>query len=214
MQQQLRALIAHAAGESIAELIDSIFCSSDFGSTKSGGLFRHVLRALKVTPRTILHIGDNFTADYSAALEAGIRAMHIQQFPEELAQRFRLEASAGLIIDSRLKSQQGRDPTAPAPFAAGLGRSVEPGRPCWLCLHRTDSGRLQPPGCQEQLEGLAGESPCQFDSPAVLDARRISALSLFEQSKESASWNGRTVDLSRFSAFAASFADERRSWSI
>jgi FMN phosphatase YigB (HAD superfamily) len=100
-KEQLRALIAGAAGQDVADLIDEVFCSSHYGTPKAGNLFKHVLRALKVQPQSILHLGDNKQADYAAPLALGVRAVHLSQFDEDTEQRLRLEAATSALLHSR-----------------------------------------------------------------------------------------------------------------
>ncbi|MES2046003.1 MAG: HAD family hydrolase [Pseudomonadota bacterium] len=98
-EPQLRALIAAAAGADVAAQIDRIFCSSEYGLSKSAGLFAPVLAALGVPPSAILHVGDNPCADGDAAHAAGLNAVHIRQFDEATQKRLRLEAAASVMID-------------------------------------------------------------------------------------------------------------------
>lgn len=98
-EPQLRALIAAAAGDDVAAQIDRIFCSSEYGLSKSAGLFAPVLAALGVPPSAILHVGDNPVADGEAADAAGLNAVHIRQFDEATEKRLRLEAAASVMID-------------------------------------------------------------------------------------------------------------------
>ena len=100
-KDQLRALIAGAAGQDVADLIDEVFCSSQYGMSKAGGLFTHVLRALKIAPQAILHLGDNRQADHTAPLALGIAAVHLSQFDEDTEQRLRLEAAVSTLLHSR-----------------------------------------------------------------------------------------------------------------
>lgn len=101
---ELRALIAAAGGDALAAMIDRIFCSCDYGMSKSEGLFRHVLRALKARPDDLLHIGDNLAADLHAPTALGIAARHLVQFSGETEQRLRLEASAGAMLHGSSQS--------------------------------------------------------------------------------------------------------------
>ncbi len=206
-ERELRELIAHAAGESVAALIDAIFCSSDYGCSKGQGLFLQVLRALKVTAKTILHVGDNLHADHDAANQAGIRGLHMLQFNSELAQRFRLEAAAGLIMDSRLKDtkpviQLHRAPLAVAwpaldSAAARVGYGclgpILVAYTCWL---------------EEQLQTLAQQHPPGQLRPLFLMRDGFMPLQVFNQTGEHATWNAQAVELSRYCAFAASFTDQ------
>ncbi|MBO9581629.1 MAG: hydrolase [Sphingobium sp.] len=98
-KEQLRTLIARAAGEDVAGLIDRVFASCEYGLSKSGGLFVPVLAELGVSPSAILHCGDNYGADVTAPEKLGIHTCHLEQFDEETAQRLRMEASAACIVD-------------------------------------------------------------------------------------------------------------------
>ncbi|MDG2534819.1 hydrolase [Sphingomonas sp. HITSZ_GF] len=98
-EPQLRAHIGAAAGEDVMALIDQVFVSSAYGEGKRDGLFDHVIEALGVAPDRILHIGDNRAADYDAAIEHGLHAVHLAQFDAESASRLRMEAATARILD-------------------------------------------------------------------------------------------------------------------
>lgn len=91
--EQLGALIAQAAGEEVAGLIDRIFASSAHGISKTQGLLAKALKEMKCTPQEFLHIGDNREADYKSARALGIPALHLLQFGEATRKRLRLERS-------------------------------------------------------------------------------------------------------------------------
>jgi FMN phosphatase YigB (HAD superfamily) len=115
-QDQLRTLIARAAGEDVAALIDRVFVSSDHGIAKAEGLFKPVLKALNVGPEAVLHVGDNRVADQVAPAKLGISTVHLKQFGEACAQRLRLEASAAAMIDGKIRGSA----PAYAPHRAAL----------------------------------------------------------------------------------------------
>lgn len=98
-EPRLRALIAAAAGEDVAGMIDRVFCSCEYGVSKAGGLFMHVLAELGVSPSTILHVGDNQTADQTAPAKLGILGVHLKQFDAESEMRLRQEASAASLVE-------------------------------------------------------------------------------------------------------------------
>jgi FMN phosphatase YigB (HAD superfamily) len=102
---QLRDLIAAAAGEAVAALIDRIFVSCEHGIGKSEGLFRPVLKALKAAPELVFHIGDNPVADQAAPTQLGIATAHLRQFDEDCARRLRFEASAAAMIDPSIRNR-------------------------------------------------------------------------------------------------------------
>lgn len=121
-QDQLRALIASAAGEDVAALIDRFFVSCDHGVGKAEGLFKPVLKALNCGPEALFHVGDNRVADQEAPTLLGIPTVHLKQFTDSAAQRLRLEAAAAAMID---------------PAARGSAPIVAPHRPV-LALHGCD----------------------------------------------------------------------------
>ena len=96
--EQLRGLIAAAAGEDVAALIDHVFCSATYGMAKSQGLYQHVLKELAVKPHEILHIGDNLHADCGGVAPFGVHTLHLKQFTESTEQRLRLEASVNAML--------------------------------------------------------------------------------------------------------------------
>lgn len=58
--------------------VDKVYTSADMRCSKRvGGLFKTVLAAENLTPRAVLHIGDDADADHFRAKEAGIVAMHV-----------------------------------------------------------------------------------------------------------------------------------------
>ncbi|MCB2059534.1 MAG: HAD family hydrolase [Novosphingobium sp.] len=119
---QLRDLIARAAGEEVAGLIDRLFCSSSFGKAKAGGLYGEVLRKLKAKPEEILHIGDNPHADVAGVAPFGVNTLHLRQFSEQTEQRLRLESAVSAMIHP----DDGDDAAALQPYRATLA-AAEPG---------------------------------------------------------------------------------------
>lgn len=98
-EPQLRWLIEQAAGPELLGMIDRIFCSSEYGMGKAAGLFTPVLAALGIPPASILHVGDNPIADRDAPAKLGIPTVHLKQFDPVTEQRLRLEAAAASMIE-------------------------------------------------------------------------------------------------------------------
>jgi FMN phosphatase YigB (HAD superfamily) len=98
-EAELSAHIAGIAGEDVLASIDRIFVSSEFGVGKCDGLFKNVLAELNVSPAAILHVGDNYNADYTAPARLGIHAVHLRQFEPEAEQRLRMEAASAIMLD-------------------------------------------------------------------------------------------------------------------
>lgn len=100
-RDQLADLIAATAGPEALALIDTIYCSSEHGKSKGGGLLKTVLGLLGIAAAQVLHVGDNAASDYVAARDAGINALHLVQFGPATVQRLRLEAAVSAIIHTR-----------------------------------------------------------------------------------------------------------------
>lgn len=98
---QLAALISATAGAAALALVDTLYCSSEYGISKGNGLLKHVVADLQLAPGEILHIGDNPASDFAAAQAAGIHALHLQQFTPHAEQRLRLEAAVSTMIHTR-----------------------------------------------------------------------------------------------------------------
>ncbi|WP_033921505.1 HAD family hydrolase [Sphingomonas sp. 37zxx] len=116
---QLGDLIARAAGDEVRSLIDEIFCSSEFGVSKSDGLIVRVIKKLGVRPETILHVGDNPKADLAAGKAAGVHALHLKQFSSATEQRLRLEAATSAMVDVGGLPRNGHIQPHRAPIAIG-----------------------------------------------------------------------------------------------
>ena len=200
---QLRALIAGAAGEDVAALIDHIFCSSEYGAAKSEGLFKHVLRQTGVAPARILHIGDNRNADLTPAQALGINALHLLQFSEAEQQRLRLEAAVGAIVNTDGPAQIACWQPHRAPLALATPTIEEPAEALGYAtlgpvLHafarwiEADAAALAKPGARTHLLFLMRDG--------YLPQRVFDALETGLPTK--------AVEISRFTATAASFVDE------
>lgn len=94
---QLKTLLAAHLPPEILNAIDTIFCSLDYGKSKSDGIFQHVLETLAVSANTVLHIGDHFTADYESPKKFGIAALHFLQFNNGLTNFLRIQNSAASL---------------------------------------------------------------------------------------------------------------------
>jgi len=94
----LRKLISSLSPE-VSELIDDIYCSSEYGLGKTTGLWKEVLRKEKITPANLLHIGDNEVADYVAPTALGLDAIHFRHTHSEIKKiQTQREIAAALIF--------------------------------------------------------------------------------------------------------------------
>lgn len=108
--EELRALITAAAGEHVAGLIDRVFASSEFGVSKGQGLLGKAIKAMRCAPHEVLHIGDNYAADYESARALGIPALHLAQFHAETKRRLRFERNCERLIGEGKDGARGLQP--------------------------------------------------------------------------------------------------------
>ena len=76
--QQLSKIIEAVSPEA-HQLIDKIYCSSDYGVGKYDGLWKKVIQHENVKAGQIFHIGDNIEADYHSPIKLGVNAHHFLQ---------------------------------------------------------------------------------------------------------------------------------------
>ncbi len=206
--RQLRALIAAAAGAEVAEMIAEIHCSSAHGRPKASGLFADVLPRLKVKPEEILHIGDNFHADAEGAARFGVNVLHLVQFTEAAKQRLRLEAT----LDALLHTDDGERVGALQPHRPALA-ALEP--QLGSSAEGLGLGVLGPvlTGFELWLRAEAEALAAQHDGKVHwLFLMRDGFLPMqvhgaLPGSEEAAQAPAHAVEISRFAATAASFAN-------
>lgn len=201
-ETQLRGLIATAAGDEIANLIDRVFCSATFGKAKGEGLYGEVLKKLDVAPHEILHIGDNRNADCAGVAPFGVNTLHLKQFAESTEQRLRLEAA----VSAMLHPKEANTATTHQPHRAALS-AVEPqigdaaeafgfatlgpilyGFDRWLA---------------EETQALAAKHGGKVHQVFLMRDGHLPRLMYQARTGEP----GHAVEISRFTATGASFAD-------
>jgi FMN phosphatase YigB (HAD superfamily) len=96
-ENQLKALLEHCLPKDVMQAIHRIYCSSEFGLSKSDGLFDHVLQSSEFTPSQILHIGDNQQADFHAPRNKGIKALHFLQVEPSLHHLLRMQQNCASL---------------------------------------------------------------------------------------------------------------------
>lgn len=202
-EAQLRRHVAAAAGEEVLALVDRVFVSNAYGEGKRDGLFAHVLDALGVAPDRILHVGDNRAADYVAADEHGLHAVHLVQFDADAAARLRMEAATALMLDP----------------SAGISKPICQPHRAQIALRRSDDPAyalghdIMGPG----LAAFAHWLKQELDDASAAAGRPVRPLfvmrdgylpfKVFDALYPDA--GARTVEISRFVALRASIADEK-----
>lgn len=65
--------------------IDKLYLSSDIKKTKgTGDLYKYVLKDLSISPKEIIHIGDNYETDYKRPQKLGMNAIYIPKTTDAL----------------------------------------------------------------------------------------------------------------------------------
>ncbi|TIU35476.1 MAG: hypothetical protein E5W38_01630 [Mesorhizobium sp.] len=95
---ELRRLLARHLPADAMQSISKIYCSVDYGTSKSDALFQIVIKECGVPASQLLHIGDNDLADAQAPRKLGIRALHFRPFDREVADFLRLQHAASSLI--------------------------------------------------------------------------------------------------------------------
>lgn len=100
--------LVNKPGARLEELIDEIYCSSEYEKSKSMGLFKPVLRSLNLSANQVLHLGDNVNADYHGAHSLAIPAFHLNCFESEAVQKkISSKIQPGLIYLPNIRLDQG-----------------------------------------------------------------------------------------------------------
>lgn len=202
-EKQLRGLIAAAAGEEVAGLIGRIFCSSFYGKAKSEGLYEPVLRALKIAPEKILHIGDNKKADVGGVAPFGVNTLHLKQFTEGSEQRIRLESAISAIFH---------------PFEARTALTHQPHRATIAAYEPQLGGAAEVLGYTTLGPVLNGFDRWLGDEAAALQAQnggKVHAVFLMRDGylpqlvHEARGGTGHAVEISRFTGTASSLTDAK-----
>ena len=207
---QLGELITTAAGDEVAMLIDRIFVSSAFGKPKAGGLYGEVLRKLSTRAEHILHIGDNKGADVTGVAPFGVATVHLRQFSDGITEQLRLEAG----FDAMLHPHRPGELTTPQPHRAALAMG-EPALPDaairfgFAALGPVMTGFAM--WLEAEAEALARHNggtihPLFLMRDGYLPMRAAKA---FAHTGQGAGLAGHAIEISRFTATAASLSTER-----
>lgn len=199
-EDKLRRLLKAKLPAEIYAGIKAVFCSCDFGLSKSEGLFHHVLKKINKKSNTILHVGDHHTADYLAPKVVGMHSVKFSQFSQGTMENLRLQTISAAYVNANLEDSH---------------YGISPFRPI-LSLHQnsTDSG--------EYLIGYNTLGPIMFSFAAFIlseitrlteSGKKVKALFLMRDGYLPAlacealagKKIGYNVRISRFAAIAATF---------
>lgn len=101
----LRRLLNHALPSDVMEAIGELFCSCEFNKSKAEGLFKEVLQKLNAAPQSILHIGDNKPSDYDSPTALKINALHLLTYEKKILELLRLQATSAVLADGTIRQK-------------------------------------------------------------------------------------------------------------
>lgn len=102
-EDELRRLLQACLPQDVMQMIMKIFCSCEHGHSKNNGLFKKVFAGIYESPNSILHLGDNFLADYVAPQALGVQAIHLMHNEKKVGDLIRMQALAGGFIDPSIR---------------------------------------------------------------------------------------------------------------
>ncbi|WP_353395208.1 HAD family hydrolase [Hydrogenophaga sp. 5NK40-0174] len=106
-QPQLKSQLKHILGEQDAALISEVYCSADHGVGKTSGIWRKVLKAEKLQPGQVVHIGDNLKADAVSPSQFGIAAHRLKRLPDSIEGQLEQRAHAGAQLLPEVRHEVG-----------------------------------------------------------------------------------------------------------
>lgn len=102
-EARLRRLLEHVLPADAYAAIARVVCSSEHGISKAEGLFELAYPEGEFRRDVILHVGDNESADYRAAIQAGLKAIHLVQFRSDEIVREAMRASTLSVLDPAVR---------------------------------------------------------------------------------------------------------------
>lgn len=100
---QLKRLLSSCLPKDVMEAISKIYCSSEHGASKSGGLFNQILEKQNKIAQEFLHIGDHLLADYVSAQAIGLNAVQLIHHDKRMNEIFRLQSLSGGFLDPTIR---------------------------------------------------------------------------------------------------------------
>ena len=100
---QLRFLLASKLPEDAMAAIDKVFCSCEYGKSKSFGLFKNVIEELDVATQSILHVGDNSVADLHVASAYRMNALQLMHLDEKMEKLQDMQVWSGIFVDQEIR---------------------------------------------------------------------------------------------------------------
>ncbi len=123
-EKQLHRLLENSLPHDVMSAILKIFCSSEKEFSKGEGLFNFVLHEYEVSPKSILHIGDNPFADHDAPSYLGINAIHLIHHDENLTELMRMHPIYASFMDPEIRTSRALFSPYRSLFASQLGQTT------------------------------------------------------------------------------------------
>ncbi|MER8395331.1 hypothetical protein NKH10_26225 [Mesorhizobium sp. M1340] len=95
---ELRRLLTQHLPKDVIQAISKVYCSADYGTSKSCALFDIVVEECGVPASHLLHIGDHAVADAQVPQKLGVRALHFIQYDREVADFLRVQHAASSLV--------------------------------------------------------------------------------------------------------------------
>src|SRR5579885_503846 len=199
-EPQLRRLLQKCLPDDVMQMILKIFCSSDHGKSKSSGLFKTVTDKIFESAHSILHIGDNLTADCLAPKSLGINAVQLLQYDKKITELARMQALSGSFLDPTIRYNR----SLSNPFKAVMASSQTDFSLPESAIGYASLGPIMYAFAQficDEVEQLSREGK----RPKVLFLLRDAYLPSLACEALAGKKIGACVKISRFASFAASF---------
>lgn len=195
-EQQLRSLLTAILPIDVMSYITNIYCSCDYEKSKEHGLFSQVLSSLKSVPESILHVGDNASADYAAPKALNINAMHLLRDHAYIANLLRLQAIAAASMNPETRSTQPLFQPFQAVFSSAKLSESSP---------ETLIGYASLGQVMYTFARFIHDEIATSNQPKILFLMRDAYLPFLACEAYTGETIGHRVNISRFSAYAASF---------
>lgn len=199
-KKQLEILLKNALPSDVFDAIDQIFCSNEFGVSKVNGLFKKVIDEMQIPAEAILHIGDNHSADFVAARNKAIHALHFIHHEENIAELFRMQSTSASMMDSSIRHTR----SLKTPFRALLASHEFPPQKSEEFIGYAALGPILFAFSQFLLREIASLKQ-QGKKPKILFLMRDAHLPALVCEAITEERLGERIRISRFASYAASF---------
>lgn len=199
-EQQLRFLLSKTMPSSVLDKISAIYCSCEYGKSKTNGIFFDVLKKSKLPPEAILHIGDNLAADYVMPRALNLNALHFVQQDESINNLIRLQDISAKMLNPAISSTHPLYMPFRPVLSLGTGVNVTPE----TIIGYASLGSIMYPFAQficQEYDKLLEENK----KPKLIFLMRDGYLPYLACTELAGKEIGKKVRISRFASYAASF---------